>query len=86
MKLILTESVENLGTIGEVVDVAAGYGRNCLMLGQKAIPATSGNMKMLENKMKNSSILFIIFTRTILTILIKKFLYHLVNFYLLEII
>jgi len=57
VKLILTESVENLGTIGEVVDVAAGYGRNCLMLGQKAIPATSGNMKMLENKMKNRLVL-----------------------------
>ncbi len=28
MKLILRKTVENLGEPGEVVDVAAGYGRN----------------------------------------------------------
>ena len=52
MKLILTESVHNLGNIGEIVDVSNGYGRNYLMLTKKAIPATPGNMRMLQGKMK----------------------------------
>jgi len=52
VKLILTESVKNLGTIGEVVDVSNGYGRNFLMLTKKAVPATPGNLKMLQGKLK----------------------------------
>ena len=52
MKLILTESVRNLGNIGEIVDVSNGYGRNYLMLTKKAIPVTPGNLKMLQSKMK----------------------------------
>ncbi len=52
MKLILTESVRNLGNIGEIVEVSNGYGRNFLMLSKKAVPATPGNMKMLQGKMK----------------------------------
>ena len=52
MKLILTESVQNLGNIGEIVDVSNGYGRNYLMLSKKAIPATPGNLKMLQGKLK----------------------------------
>tara|TARA_B100001750_G_C15338050_1_gene510803 strand:- start:238 stop:681 length:444 start_codon:yes stop_codon:yes gene_type:complete len=53
VKLILTESVRNVGDIGEVVDVSNGYGRNFLMLTKKAIPATPGNLKMLQSKMKS---------------------------------
>ncbi len=52
MKLILTESVQNLGNIGEIVEVSNGYGRNYLMLSKKAVPATPGNLKMLQGKMK----------------------------------
>lgn len=52
MKLILTESVQNVGNIGEIVDVSDGYGRNYLMLGKKAVPATPGNLKMLQGKLK----------------------------------
>jgi large subunit ribosomal protein L9 len=52
VKLILTESVRNLGNIGEIVEVSNGYGRNFLMLSKKAVPATPGNMKMLQGKMK----------------------------------
>jgi len=29
MKLILKKAVEHLGEVGEVVQVRAGYGRNC---------------------------------------------------------
>jgi large subunit ribosomal protein L9 len=52
VKLILTESVRDLGNIGEIVDVSNGYGRNFLMLTQKAIPATPANLKMLQGKLK----------------------------------
>ena len=52
MKLILTESVQNVGNIGEVVDVSNGYGRNYLVLTKKAVPATPGNLKMLQGKLK----------------------------------
>ncbi len=52
MKLILTESVRDLGNIGEIVDVSNGYGRNYLMLTKKAVPATPGNLKMLQGKLK----------------------------------
>ncbi len=52
MKLILTESVQNVGNIGEVVEVSNGYGRNYLMLTKKAIPATAGNLKRLQGKLK----------------------------------
>ncbi len=52
MKLILTESVQNLGNIGEIVDVSNGYGRNYLMLTKKAVPATPANLKMLQGKLK----------------------------------
>ena len=52
MKLILTESVQNLGNIGEIVDVSNGYGRNYLMLTKKAVPETPANLKMLQGKLK----------------------------------
>jgi large subunit ribosomal protein L9 len=45
MKLILTDEVENLGLAGDVVTVAAGYGRNYLLPRGLAIPATRGAMK-----------------------------------------
>ena len=48
MKLILTEEVEDLGYAGDVVDVAAGYGRNFLLPRGLAIPATKGAMKEAE--------------------------------------
>jgi len=48
MKLILTDEVENLGLAGDVVDVAAGYGRNYLLPRGLAIPATRGAMREAE--------------------------------------
>ncbi len=48
MKLILTAEVEDLGYAGDVVDVAAGYGRNFLLPRGLAIPATKGAMKEAE--------------------------------------
>tara|TARA_R110002072_G_scaffold1989_1_gene16254 strand:- start:27122 stop:27751 length:630 start_codon:yes stop_codon:yes gene_type:complete len=57
MKVILTEKVSTLGNIGEVVNVSAGYARNCLLPQRKAVVADEGNTaqmnhynKMLGNK------------------------------------
>jgi large subunit ribosomal protein L9 len=48
MNVILLESVENLGGIGDLVKVKPGYGRNFLLPHGKAALATPGNMKKIE--------------------------------------
>ncbi len=45
MKVILKEDVQNLGFMGETVNVADGYARNFLMPKNLAIPATNSNVK-----------------------------------------
>jgi large subunit ribosomal protein L9 len=48
MNVILLENVENVGGIGDVVKVKAGYGRNFLLPRGKAALATAENMKQIE--------------------------------------
>ena len=48
MNVILLESVENLGSIGDLVKVKPGYGRNFLLPQGKAMLATPENMKEIE--------------------------------------
>jgi large subunit ribosomal protein L9 len=48
MKLILTQEVGGLGTPGDVVDVAAGYGRNYLIPRGFAMPWTRGAEKQID--------------------------------------
>jgi large subunit ribosomal protein L9 len=50
VKVILIESVERVGSAGDVVDVARGYAQNYLIPRQLAVPATSGNLKVWEQK------------------------------------
>ena len=50
MEIILLQEVDKLGSPGQVVRVADGYGRNYLLPKKLAIPATSGNLGMLEQK------------------------------------
>ena len=50
MEIILLQEVAKLGGPGQVVRVANGYGRNYLIPKKLAVPATSGNLKMLEQK------------------------------------
>ena len=50
MEIILLQEVDKLGGPGQVVRVANGYGRNYLIPKKLAVPATSGNLKMLEQK------------------------------------
>jgi len=48
MNVILLETVENLGGIGDLVKVKPGYGRNYLLPQGKAALATPENMKAIE--------------------------------------
>ena len=48
MEVILKEDVAKLGTRGDVVKVAEGYGRNFLLPRRLAIEATVGNKKVIE--------------------------------------
>ena len=48
MNVILLESVENLGSSGDLVKVKPGYGRNYLLPQGKAALATPENMKEIE--------------------------------------
>lgn len=52
MEVILREHVDNLGRRGEVVKVADGYARNFLLPRKLALPATPGNMKVVERQRK----------------------------------
>lgn len=48
MEVILLENITNLGTLGDKVDVKAGYGRNFLIPQGKAVPATQSNVADFE--------------------------------------
>jgi large subunit ribosomal protein L9 len=48
MNVILLEAVENLGSIGDLVKVKPGYGRNYLLPQGKAALATPENIKAIE--------------------------------------
>lgn len=48
MNVILLDNVENLGSIGDLVKVKPGYGRNYLLPQGKAALATPQNIKEIE--------------------------------------
>jgi large subunit ribosomal protein L9 len=50
MKVILTQDIAGLGSIGDLITVKDGFGRNYLVPQGKAIQATSQNMKKLEHQ------------------------------------
>lgn len=49
-EVILQQDVEDLGTTGEVVDVAPGFARNYLLPQGFALPATDGNLKRIHEE------------------------------------
>ena len=55
MEVILKEDVTNLGHRGDVVKVAAGYGRNYLLPQNLAMEANANNKAVIE-QMKNSAV------------------------------
>lgn len=52
MKLILRADVENLGSLGDVVVVKAGFGRNYLLPQGLAMVASPANLKVFELERK----------------------------------
>ncbi len=55
MEVILMESVDNLGEMGETVNVARGYARNYLIPKGLAVLATDGHRKLVAEHMKLSA-------------------------------
>ncbi len=51
MKLILTEDVPNLGSLGDTVEVKSGYGRNYLIPQGKALLAGNRASKELQHRL-----------------------------------
>lgn len=50
MKVILQEDVKNVGNVGDVVNVADGFGRNFLIPRGLAVLADESNVKRLEHQ------------------------------------
>ena len=48
MKVLLTQTLERTGIVGEVIDVSDGFARNYLLPKGLAITPTEGNIKRLE--------------------------------------
>lgn len=52
MKVILKEDVKNLGKMGDIVNVAAGYANNFLIPKKLAVEAITENIKAIEHQKK----------------------------------
>ena len=50
MKVILSEDVETLGKVGDLINVKPGYARNYLLPRSLALLATSKNLKEVEHR------------------------------------
>jgi large subunit ribosomal protein L9 len=48
VKLLLNESIKNVGRVGDVVEVSPGYARNFLIPNRLAVQPTPANMKRVE--------------------------------------
>ncbi len=52
VKVLLNESVKNVGRVGDVVDVTSGFARNFLIPKGLAVEPTPGNLKKVEERRK----------------------------------
>tara|TARA_Y100001958_G_C21153191_1_gene488821 strand:+ start:580 stop:1038 length:459 start_codon:yes stop_codon:yes gene_type:complete len=48
MKVILLENLKKIGSIGDIIDVKRGYGRNYLIANKKALYASKENISQVE--------------------------------------
>ncbi len=48
MKVLLTDTLERIGVVGEVIDVSDGFARNYLLPKKLAIEPTEGNIERLQ--------------------------------------
>jgi large subunit ribosomal protein L9 len=51
-KLLLKESIKNVGRVGDIVEVSPGYARNYLLPRDLAVEPTPGNVKKIELRRK----------------------------------
>lgn len=54
MKLLLTEDIQALGIVGDVVEVSDGYARNYLLPQRLAVAPTEANMRALAEERKRA--------------------------------
>ena len=52
MKVILLENIKKIGSIGEIIEVKRGFGRNFLIANKKALYASKENISEV-NKIKS---------------------------------
>lgn len=52
VKLLLKESIKNVGKVGDIVEVSAGYARNYLVPKDMAVAPTPQNIKQIEARRK----------------------------------
>src|SRR5437763_12312106 len=52
IKLLLKESIKNVGRVGDVVEVSPGYARNYLLPRDLAVEPTPNNVKKIEARRK----------------------------------
>ena len=52
VKLLLKESIKNVGRVGDVVEVSPGYARNYLIPHDLAVEPTPNNVKKIEERRK----------------------------------
>ena len=52
VKLLLKESIKNVGKVGDVVEVSPGYARNYLLPKDLAVEPTPSNVKKIEARRK----------------------------------
>lgn len=52
VKLLLNETIRNVGRVGDVVEVSAGYARNYLLPKGLAVEPTPNNIKKIEARRK----------------------------------
>jgi len=52
VKLLLQESIKNVGRVGDIVEVSPGYARNYLLPRHLAVNPTPGNIKKVEARRK----------------------------------
>jgi large subunit ribosomal protein L9 len=53
MKVLLTQTIERTGIVGEVIEVSSGFARNYLLPKGLAVQPTDGNIKRLEQARKD---------------------------------
>lgn len=53
MKVILLEKINNLGEVGDIVNIKNGYAKNYIFPGKKGILATNNNIEKIKNNLIN---------------------------------